>query len=371
MKVLVPNLTLYNLFKDHFSSITGSLHPYRDFDVIIEDFDVVKKAKEWQSKIDVNSNLDKPLENLLTLYKKKLGSVLINFIDIYENEIDAITSIFENNANAVIYTKNNNYKFVDALGNVWYEGLEENELADAIKTHYLWSSSAKRVKSQPITEPHLEQDVFFDKEEFSLGKSGRFGWNYGRYGYFYETTFLVPQIEKFIELNKQVADKFELIKGRYFGNCSTRCSEMFPTANLGDFVLVSKRNVPKARLSPSEMVVVKFDHNVEYYGENKPSVDTPIQCEIYKLKPEIKYMIHGHTYIDGAVMTDNYYPCGDMREVDEVLNKIVDNSGVLNLRNHGFLIYANSIEKLEELINNSSFIEREVGFEKVTITFRR
>lgn len=112
-------------------------------------------------------------------------------------------------------------------------------------------------------------------------------------------------------------------------------------------------------------------------------------------------MIHGHAKIKDAPTTDNYCLCGDFNEVNEISNLIdnyqklnkkssmddsdigseriygyfpyynppksnkdkdkdkdkypTDEYGIINLKNHGFLIYSNTIEQLEELIKKTEF----------------
>jgi hypothetical protein len=46
----------------------------------------------------------------------------------------------------------------------------------------------------------------------------------------------------------------------------------------------------------------------KYYGNKKPSVDTPVQLMIYQNAPAINYMIHGHYYVYGAPFTKSFYP---------------------------------------------------------------
>jgi len=178
--------------------------------------------------------------------------------------------------------------------------------------------------------------------------------------------------QKFIDLNKLVADKSESMGGRYFGNCSTRCDKMFPSTRFNnDSILVSKRNVDKNRLTIDDLILVKLRYNiVEYNGINKPSVDAPIQLQLYRILPNINFMIHGHYYIDGVPFTDRYNLCGDVKEVNSIF-KFISNygnksNGVINLKNHGFLIYASTIDNLENLINNSIFIKRNIGYEEIS-----
>jgi len=284
-------------------------------------------------------NIDNELEKHYP--KKDTGSVLIcsKVIHSDRTELDAITRIFKMNGNAVVAISPGekfNFKLIDALGNVWYNGDNINELSASIKNIYIWTKSSTRQKTKNR-----------DFEE-SINSN----------------------LEKLVELNKIVADKFELSCGRFFGNSSTRCMKMFPSEREGDYILVSKRNVDKKRLTTDDFVNVWFDGETVFYkGNNKPSVDTPIQVNIYKNNPNINYMIHGHSYIKGFPFTKNYFPCGDLREFYEVNKYINSNTGGINLLNHGFLLYSETIEELEQLVSNLEFQERKIGEELANTSF--
>lgn len=268
--------------------------------------------------------------------KKDKGSVMIVSKVLRENRtiVDAVSRIFTMRGNAVIAINSNtkpfNFNLVDALGNSWSNSSSLKDLHRGIIKIYNWTKGSKRIGTSEV-----------------------------------------DNIDKFIGLNKIVADKFELIKERYFGNISTRCMQMFPSARYtNSHTLVSKRNSSKERLTRDDMVLSKFNDlkdNVIYSGSNKPSVDTPIQLSLFDKYPNINYIIHGHSYIEDAIMTDSYYPCGDMREYNELTRYISKDSmsGKINLRNHGFLIYGNKIEDIEQLVTNLIFKERDIGTEKV------
>ena len=179
-------------------------------------------------------------------------------------------------------------------------------------------------------------------------------------------------INKFIKLNKKVADKFQNAYGeRYFGNLSTRCAYMFPTTRLSnDIILVSARNTNKKNVSIKDMIFThtREDGTLFFGGRRRPSVDTPIQTQIYKWFPHINYMIHGHAYTENAETTKYYYPCGDMREAAEIFSAATKGaplaqtpkSFVINLKNHGFLVGASTLGTLETLIDETNFIVKGV-----------
>ena len=105
-----------------------------------------------------------------------------------------------------------------------------------------------------------------------------------------------------------------------------------------------------------------IENEIIYIGDKKPSVDTPIQSFLYNNYKCINFLIHGHAYIEGAIFTDSYYPCGDIREFLELKQFISFHSTTfkINLKNHGFIIGSDTIENLETLINNSLFKYREL-----------
>ncbi len=171
---------------------------------------------------------------------------------------------------------------------------------------------------------------------------------------------------EFITLVKEYGNLFEeLLKDiaqteRYLGNCSyrTRCSYGFPSYynRKDNKIFVSKRNVNKVFLSKNDFVEVYKKNDLIYYkGENKPSVDTPIQLELYFRLPQVNYMIHSHCYLKDAFWTNTQYPCGALNEVEEIMSSIKtnkiesENLIKINLIGHGSLVMANDIKNLYNL----------------------
>jgi UDP-2,3-diacylglucosamine pyrophosphatase LpxH len=84
--------------------------------------------------------------------------------------------------------------------------------------------------------------------------------------------------------------------------------------------------------------------------------------EVYRVKEKVNYMIHGHAtlkpkeYSFWTGTTKKYRLCGDYREAFEILDATHDQTqGILTLRNHGFLIFAESIEQIETMISEAEF----------------
>ena len=291
---------------------------------------------------------------------KDKGTVLICVGN--DNVGESLTQVFQTKANAVICIKENIYELVDALGNLWVRTSDEVELLNNIMRLYEWTKSSIRRES-------LKTDSYTPYDIHS-----------------------VPELSSFCETIRSVSDKVENSRGgRFFGNASTRCSKMFPSIrgrydskhpnDLFQYILVSKRNIPKDRIQPDDFVVTRFGSSSEdvgkvlYYGDDKPSVDTPSQIWLYNEYPNINFMIHGHAYISSEFMnwnlvkiTNQYCSCGDLREVEQV-KKLVPREDcdffVVNLTNHGFIVGTDTLERIKNIVEHKDthFIYRNIGEE--------
>lgn len=289
---------------------------------------------------------------------KDKGCVLISVGN--DNVGESLSDAFKMKANAVILIKGNIYELVDALGNLWCRTSDIVELLNNIFRLYNWNKKSIRVESVK-SNSYVPYD-----------------------------TNLVPDLKKFCEIIRKVSDKVENERGgRYFGNASTRCSKMFPSVRSRydwkkfQFVLVSKRNISKEKIQPDDFVVTSMGNSSEtagkilYYGDDKPSVDTPGQIELYYEFPKINFMIHGHAYISHEFLdwnlinfTEKYCSCGDLREISQIKRCVTHNDCdffVVNLINHGFIIATDTIERMEQIVNDTNFIYRNIGEEIVKI----
>lgn len=163
---------------------------------------------------------------------------------------------------------------------------------------------------------------------------------------------------RFIEIVKDLGKQFSTFvnainPNRLLGNASTRCSVGFPAVKENERIFVSKRNVDKQTLASEDFVEVSLpDKCIEFYGDNKPSVDTPIQILLFSYFPNIKYMVHGHVYIKDAPMTRSKIPCGFLEEVIDVLTVIRNKESKefsINLRGHGCLICCSDLSYFDTI----------------------
>lgn len=175
--------------------------------------------------------------------------------------------------------------------------------------------------------------------------------------------------EKFLEVIRGFADRFhELINPmettRFLGNASKRfrCERGFPSKRVGEnTILVSRRNVSKEFIQAKEFVEVYEENGKLYYkGDKKPSVDTPIQFELYKRLPEVNYMVHSHVYVKDAPFTFDVLPCGALEEIDEIMEVVKQNNYssnfCINLIGHGCTIFAKDLDYFDRI----EFVERKI-----------
>lgn len=294
------------------------------------------------------TNVDNEVEKIYPI--KKTGAVLICTKAMREdrNFGDAVSRIFKMQANAVIaidLTKPFHFDLIDALGNNWCSTSYIDVLAVKIQELYAWSKSSIRIKSTSVKQltTHLRNESQITNDTF----------------------------DRLCDIVKIVADKVENERGgRYFGNVSTRCAKMFPSirdTDNNDLIAVSARNTSKDRLTSEDFVFAKLNDNEVFYdGDRKPSVDTPVQLHLYKKFKHINFMIHGHAYIQDVPFTNHYYPCGDLREVEAIVNSIDDQSIAfcVNLKNHGFLIASWDLITLKHYTETLTFTYRTIGKEQ-------
>ena len=213
----------------------------------------------------------------------------------------------------------------DPLGNSWYNGDSTTDIANTMVQRMIYLHSITR-------QGTIHEDGKVD----------------------------IPDEPEFFEIIKNHAETFhELIQPaktvtRFLGNSSFRCMRGFPSFKKDGMIFVSRRNVDKRYIDKDAFVPVKFENNnVYYYGDNKPSVDTPIQVRLYEVFKNINYMIHSHVYIESAPFTEHMVPCGGIEEVNEILNLVDINTNgdfyAINLIGHGSIVMANRASQLKNI----------------------
>jgi hypothetical protein len=169
----------------------------------------------------------------------------------------------------------------------------------------------------------------------------------------------VPDMAEFFNIVRDYAEQFHVLINpdkevtRFLGNASFRCQRGFPSFRYEKYIYVSRRNVDKRYISREGFVAVEPDYKpdtIYYYGDNKPSVDTPIQIRLYKWYPGVNFMVHSHVYISGAPFTSQPVPCGALEEFEEIVALVPDKGAsdfCVNLLGHGSLVLARNIDYLK------------------------
>lgn len=160
----------------------------------------------------------------------------------------------------------------------------------------------------------------------------------------------------FIEFIKHSATEFTkhvnaVNPNRLLGNASTRCMFGFPAERSEGRMFVTQRNIDKQLIETDGFVEVNPAEEtvVEFYGDKKPSVDTPIQICLFNYYPNINYMVHGHVYVNGAKMTHSKVPCGYLEEFDEIVALYPNRNEkafAVNLKGHGCMLLAETVDDL-------------------------
>lgn len=286
-------------------------------------------------------------------YKTMLVSSKNNTDNKYSFQ-DLLQKAFASKSNLVMeFKKENNLYYMrlfDPLGNVRYQGTDIKKCASEL------------IKRLTIIKSITRESTVTNEEN-----NGALAWFFNMFKqemYHKDEEVIVPIKEDFLRIVKDYAIKlaeatFETkdVK-RFLGNASFRCPKGFPSFRDGKYIFVSRRNINKEYISIDDFVpVYQSENKIYYYGDNKPSVDTPIQVRLYKELPNINYMIHTHCYIKNAPFTEEVLPCGAIEEVSEILNAIRKNYDddfskefyIINLKGHGSIMMSSNPDRFENI----------------------
>ena len=247
-----------------------------------------------------------------------------------------------------------NMMLFDPLGNVFYDGFEVSELCNKLLIRMNQLMHFTRVPSVQDTENEAPS-IFGDME--------------------------------FFEFARNCADIFHnLIRPargteRFLGNMSFRCQNGFPSfRGENGIIYLSRRNVDKSEINAASFVPTYLDENMttKYFGDYKPSVDTPVQLRLYKLFLWANYMLHAQCYVDTFGMpetvmlhTENPIPCGALEEVNEISKlaseytfkySLTPRLLAINLKGHGCILIAKDVEIFKELQKHKDncFVQRPI-----------
>ena len=334
----LPNTTVYN--GGNYNDLNKILESCINYEVVIWWPNVPNDLPKIRNVKEIN-------------YKTMLVSSKRNIDNEYSFQ-ELLQRSFATKANLTIeFSKNGDkYKMMlfDPLGNVWFDGVDIEECSKALLDRLSFIKSITRESTVSDEENAGALAWFFNMFKEEMYKS--------------DINPEVPIKKEFISIVRDYAYKFTEASfhvtdvKRFLGNASFRCPKGFPSFREGKYIFVSKRNVNKEYIGIDEFVPVYLENGQIYYcGNSKPSVDTPIQVRMYKLLPNINYMIHSHCYIEGAPFTKKALPCGAVEEVDELKELIKDyydndfnrDFYLINLIGHGSIMMSKNPEQLKDI----------------------
>lgn len=334
----IPNTLVYN--GGNYKDLNKILESCINYDIVI-----------WWA--NVSNDLPKVRNVKEINYKTMLISSKRNIDNKYSIQ-DLLERSFKLKSNLTVEfsKKENKYnmRLFDPLGNEWYDGLDIEKCAKAILDRLKIIKNITREKTIKSEENFENISTFFKSDLDQIYKSN--------------DNPVIPIKNDFLSIVKNYAYVFakEMVQKkdvkRFLGNASFRCPKGFPSFKEGKYIFVSKRNVNKEFIGINEFVPVYLENEKIYYcGDNKPSVDTPIQVRLYSLLPNINYMIHSHCYIKNAPFTKNALPCGAVEEVKEIVdvlknyynNDLNKDFYLINLVGHGSIMMSNKIEQLKNI----------------------
>jgi hypothetical protein len=314
--------------------------------------DIVDKLKQYQlifwfadvpndkTKL-VGDIKDKNSSCILITSKRNLDKEY-NFLELVAHALNIKSNLF------IEFTKEDNRylsRIIDPLGNVFLDYSQDIDLAGMVLSKRVKElSSYRRVPSK-----NIGSSVF------------------------------IPNEDSFFYIVKNYANIFHKLihtkdSKRFLGNTSFRCERGFPSCKEKEKIYVSRRNVDKRHLDKEAFVCVSLnsENPIEYFGDFKPSVDTPIQVSLYKKYPNVKYMLHSHTYIENAPFTKNIIPCGAIEEAEDIISLFPDKNSIdfyVNLKGHGSLALVSNTKNLENIkyiSRNSPEIHRDYSLEFIS-----
>lgn len=230
-------------------------------------------------------------------------------------------------------------RIFDPLGSIWYDGFE---IKDAVEASLIRLEKLSSITRRHTISSKLPLAWYFDRFSSNMVNGGE------------KENFQVD--DKYLEKIVKLSDVFyNLMSDSMIPRKAIRCAKGMPSfKDENGNVYVSIREVPGEYITKDDFVMVKSkEDDIVYYGDMKPSVDTPIHLELYNALPNIRYIIHSHNYIipttEGYYETKNAIPCGAIEEAQEIINVIDDknkNFYAINEKGHGSLLMVSDIDKL-------------------------
>jgi hypothetical protein len=262
------------------------------------------------------------------------------------------------------------FRIIDPLSNLWYEGDNPIEAGSAMAKRL---DDLTIILRQPTFKSPIDPKILppYPKKEIS-----EFTKIIQKYASETVKFFTDVSVKRFVG-NASMRNKiwsYDAETNAYLDRFALDHNNPIDGYPIQNVILVTRRNVPKITLQSKDFVPVYLDvketheptttyqQRIYYIGENKPSVDTPVQIRLYKNLPNINFMIHTHSYVKQqngsnklAPFTQNIIPCGGLQETSEILD-VIDRHYIhrtnfryaINLKGHGSIIMGNTVADLKD-----------------------
>lgn len=354
MKILIVGGDLKNNKKDVFAKqIYNTLKEYNP-KLINGNINQLKSIFDTISKYEIIYWL---IENNIDFYDiKKIAplSIIVTKKKKSENFKEDLDYAIRYKSNLVI-SIDNNYKLFDVLGNEFYDGNDLEKLTKISIQRLTFLKNITRQKTISVNNKSLILNWYFDafkENETKIDKQINFQVN-----------------DDFLTLINDYSNDFRKIMGEKIIKPKDapqvgRCLKGMPSFRYKNFIIVSKREVKNNYLKKEDFVATLLNDELYYFGEDKPSIDSPIHLNLYKELPNINFIIHSHCYIKNAQFSKTAIPCGSIEQFKEIMKMIKNKNETryaFNLIGHGAIIMGQTIEDLK----NIEYIARNIP-EKIT-----
>jgi L-ribulose-5-phosphate 4-epimerase len=157
-----------------------------------------------------------------------------------------------------------------------------------------------------------------------------------------------------------------LLENGYFGSRRGSGGNVSVRIHEGDLMAITPSSVQYHELSAKDICVVDFDISI-IEGELKPSVEAGMHSIIYKMRPDVRAVVHTHQFFGSVFAVINepipalfdevafalgntvevvpYGLSGSVDLVNNVRAKLSNNANAYILQNHGILALGANLDK--------------------------
>ena len=139
---------------------------------------------------------------------------------------------------------------------------------------------------------------------------------------------------------------------------------------------ITPSNFDYMQMTPEDVCVVDYDL-IPISGEHKPSIETGMHCAIYRVRPDVKAVIHTHqVYASALALIDApiptlfdeqalflgrsveiipYAPSGTGALAKEIAKHVQNHNNAFMMKNHGALVFGTDMARA---VHNVAILEK-------------